>query len=187
MTLKMTCPQKTERALLHGCLDMVAWRKMKNWLEKKNTTWMEDMDIQTLVVSWRQPAKNVQQYPFVGPNLGYQLKGPIRIVLNTNDLLSAPWQVLNMRKCPQRGRQHGIKNKAAITLSCKSNVNLIATLLFIPYYSPCPIWGDCQTLQVRRRSGYEEHSNSVKAQNVLFTQIRSNSFPLTSRHSIIFM
>ena len=38
-------------------------------------------------------------------------------------------------QCPQIGQQYGIENKAAIALQCKSNVKLIAALLFIPYSS----------------------------------------------------
>ena len=44
------------------------------------------------------------------------------------------------RQCPQIGRQHGIKNMAAIAFQCKLNVKLIAALLFIPYR--LPILGD---------------------------------------------
>ena len=37
---------------------------------------------------------------------------------------------------PQRGRQYGIKNKAAIALQRKSDVKFKAALLFIAYITP---------------------------------------------------
>ena len=43
-------------------------------------------------------------------------------------------------QCPQIGLHYGIKNKAAISFQRKSNVKLIAALLFIPY--SCPVLGN---------------------------------------------
>ena len=52
-----------------------------------------------------------------------------------------------IRKCPQIRLPCGIMNKAAIALQCKSNVDLIAAFLFIPY--SYPIWGECLEYCVR--------------------------------------
>ena len=47
-----TCPQKAERSLLHGCLDLATWRETESWEanteknsgEGKDAPWIEDTD-----------------------------------------------------------------------------------------------------------------------------------------------